>query len=74
MIGGIMLPCGHSQWRLKLQLLSNRRVLSVWQGCGMGQFSFEVDPAEDYLLIVETCCHYEVRLQQMGARSLTVKG
>ena len=40
----------------------------------MGQFSFEVDPQEDYLLIVETCCHYEVRLQQLGARSLTVKG
>lgn len=73
-IGGIMLPCGHSQWRLKLQLLSNRRVLSVWQGCGMGQFSFEADPAEDYLLIAETCCHYEVRLQKMGARSLTIKG
>lgn len=73
-ISGIMLPCGHCQWRLKLQLLSSRQVLSVWQGCGMGQFSFEVDPQQDYLLVVETCCHYEVRLQQMGVRSLTVRG
>lgn len=73
-ISGVMLPCGCCQWRLKLQLLATRQVLSVWQGSGMGQFSFEVDPQEDYLLIVETCCHYEVRLQQLGARSLTVKG
>ena len=72
-IGGILLPCGHCQWRIKLQLLSTRQVLSVWQGCGMGQFSFEVEPQEDYLLLVETCCHYEVRLQQMGVRSLTVR-
>lgn len=74
LITGVMQPCGQCQWRLKLQLLSTRQVLSVWQGCGMGQFSFEADPAGDYLLIVETCCHYEVRLQQMGVRSLTIRG
>ena len=68
-----MLPCGHCPWRIKLQLLKNRQVLSVWQGCGMGPFSFEAEPQEDYLLVVETCCHYEVRLQQMGVRSLTVR-
>ncbi len=74
LITGVMLPCGQCQWRLKLQLLSTRQVLSVWSGSGMSQFSFEADPAEDYLLIAETCCHYEVRLQQMGVRSLTLRG
>ena len=74
LITGVMQPCGQCQWRLKLQLLSTRRVLTVWSGSGMAQFSFEADPAEDYLLIVETCCHYEVRLQQMGVRSLTLRG
>ncbi len=73
-ISGVLLPCGHCQWRLKLQLLSSRQVLSVWQGCGMGTFSFEADPAEDYLLIVDTCCHHEVRLQRMEVRSLTLRG
>ena len=72
-ISGVMLPCGHCPWRIKLQLLKTRQVLSVWQGCGMGPFSFEAEPQEDYLLVVETCCHYEVRLQQMGVRSLTVR-
>ncbi len=73
-ISGVLLPCGQCQWRLKLQLLSTKQVLSVWQGCGMGSFSFETDPQQDYLLLVETCCHYEIRLSHMGVRSVTVKG
>lgn len=72
-IAGVMLPCGHCQWRLKLQLLSSREVLSVWQGVGMEPFSFEADPAGDYLLVAETCCHYEIRFSQMGVRSVTVR-
>lgn len=72
-ISGVMLPAGHCQWRLKLQLLENRQVLSVWQGCGMGPFSFEADPAGDYLLVAETCCHYELRISRMSVRSLTVR-
>ena len=72
-ISGIMLPCGHCQWRLKLQLLGTRQVLSVWQGCGMAPFTFEADPGQDYLLLADTCCHYELRLAQVGVRSLTVR-
>jgi len=68
-----MLPCGHCQWRLKLQLLGTRQVLSVWQGCGMAPFTFEADPGQDYLLLADTCCHYELRLAQVGVRSLTVR-
>ncbi len=72
-VSGVMLPSGHCQWRLKLQLLPGREVLSVWQGVGMEPFSFEADPQGDYLLVVETCCHYEIRLSQLGVRSLTVR-
>ena len=73
-ISGVMLPSGHCRWRLKLQLLDTRQVLSVWQGCGMEAFSFEADPQLDYLLLAETCCHYEVRLTSTGVRSLTLRG
>lgn len=73
-VSGMMLPAGHCQWRLKLQLLDTRQVLSVWQGCGMAAFSFEADPGQDYLLLAETCCHYEVRLTAVGVRSLTLRG
>ncbi|MBE5814380.1 MAG: choice-of-anchor A family protein [Clostridiales bacterium] len=73
-ISGIMLPSGHCQWRLKLQLLSSRQVLSVWQGCGLQPFTFEVEPEEDYLLLAETCCHYEIRLNRLCVRSLTLRG
>lgn len=73
-VAGYVLPNGQCQWRLKLQLLSTRQVLSVWQGNGMGAFSFEVAPEEDYLLLMETCCHYEIRLTQMGVRSLSMRG
>jgi hypothetical protein len=72
-ISGVMLPSGHCQWRLKLQLLGTRQVLSVWQGCGMAPFTFEADPGQDYLLLADTCCHYELRLSQVGVRSLTVR-
>ena len=72
-ISGVMLPSGHCQWRLKLQLLSTRQVLSVWQGCGMQPFTFEVDPEQDYLLLAETCCHYEIRLSRLCVRSLTLR-
>jgi choice-of-anchor A domain-containing protein len=73
-VSGVMLPTGHCQWRLKLQLLESRQVLSVWQGCGMAAFSFEADPRQDYLLLAETCCHYEIRLTAAGVRSLTLRG
>lgn len=73
-VSGVMLPAGHCQWRLKLQLLDTRQVLSVWQGCGMAAFSFEADPQQDYLLLAETCCHYEIRLSAAGVRSLTLRG
>lgn len=73
-VSGVMLPAGHCQWRLKLQLLDTRQVLSVWQGCGMAAFSFEADPQQDYLLLAETCCHYEIRLTSTGVRSLTLRG
>ncbi len=73
LISGVMLPSGHCQWRLKLQLLETRQVLSVWQGCGMAPFTFEADPEQDYLLLAETCCHFEIRLAQVGVRSLTMR-
>lgn len=72
-IAGCLVPNGQCIWRIKLCDRETRCVLSVWQGCGMGCFSFDVDPEKHYSLVVDTCCHYELQLNNVGVRSLSLK-
>ncbi len=72
-IAGCVIPSGQCLWRVKLCDAATRQVLSIWQNCGMDCFSFEANPSGTYALEVETCCHYELCLKNVGVRSLSVR-
>ncbi|MDD3335782.1 MAG: choice-of-anchor A family protein [Eubacteriales bacterium] len=73
-ISGCVMPNGQCSWRVKLCDLDTKQVLSVWQGCGMGCFSFETNQNGAYRLHVDTCCHYVLRLNNVGVRSVDLLG
>ncbi|MEG1775094.1 MAG: choice-of-anchor A family protein [Clostridia bacterium] len=73
-ISGCIFPCGQCTWRVKLCDAANRQTLSVWCGCGMECFRFEANASGAYALDVEACCHYELRLGNVGVRALSICG
>ncbi len=74
LISGCVIPGGQSMWRVRLCDAATRQVLSVWQNCGMGCFSFEAKAEDAYAIEVDTCSHYELCLKNVGVRSLSVRG